>query len=215
MGFRFYRRIPVDKNTGINVSKSGFSASTRGGYGSIGTKGFSIRTGIPGLGFRKSWSGSSKGRGLDMLFIILLSFIFIYVAYNILVLVALIIYNVFGLIFDLIRYLFRTFKYYAFEQEPETPIFKYVDDSKWGVIHFSTAEFPERFKDTPFYLHEIFINNDEKVYAGNMLCTLSFLGTTAPLYSKNNGTLRWCKMPGQQLFNADELAKIKLDEPSV
>lgn len=50
MGFRFHKR--VGRRAGLNFSKSGVSASFRGRWGSVGTRGYSIRTGIPGLFFR-------------------------------------------------------------------------------------------------------------------------------------------------------------------
>ena len=57
MGFRYQRRI--GKGLGLNLSKSGISTSYRTKYGSIGSKGFSLRTGIPGLTFRSRKSGDA------------------------------------------------------------------------------------------------------------------------------------------------------------
>ncbi|MGI9278145.1 MAG: DUF4236 domain-containing protein [Endozoicomonas sp.] len=57
MGFRFQKRLKLGKGLGINVGKKGpSSVSYRGKHGSIGTSGFSIKTGIPGLSFRQSFS---------------------------------------------------------------------------------------------------------------------------------------------------------------
>jgi len=51
----------------LNLSKSGASVSARTRVGSIGTRGFSIRSGIPGLGYRRRWgSGSSVGALLGL-----------------------------------------------------------------------------------------------------------------------------------------------------
>lgn len=61
MGFRFYRRINMGNGFGLNVSKSGVGASLRGKYGAIGSSGFSIRTGIPGLGYRQGWGKRGQG----------------------------------------------------------------------------------------------------------------------------------------------------------
>ncbi len=52
MGFRYQKRVKLGKGAGLNFSKTGVSASYRTKYGSIGPKGFSIRTGIPGLTYR-------------------------------------------------------------------------------------------------------------------------------------------------------------------
>ena len=62
MGFRYYKRVSNSKGWGLNISGSGLSSSYRSKYGSIGSKGFSIRSGIPGLTFRSGW-GSGKNKG--------------------------------------------------------------------------------------------------------------------------------------------------------
>jgi uncharacterized protein YegL len=58
MGWRYYRRVNLGRGLGLNVSKSGISPSFRTRFGSLGAKGFSVRTGIPGLSYR-----SARGRG--------------------------------------------------------------------------------------------------------------------------------------------------------
>jgi hypothetical protein len=60
MGFRFRRRINLGSGWGVNASSSGASVSHRSRHGSISTKGFSLRTGIPGLSYRQSW-GKNAG----------------------------------------------------------------------------------------------------------------------------------------------------------
>ena len=52
MGFKYQKRVNLGKGVGLNVSKSGVTPSIRTQYGSISPKGFSIRTGIPGLSYR-------------------------------------------------------------------------------------------------------------------------------------------------------------------
>ncbi|MEE4001517.1 DUF4236 domain-containing protein [Tenacibaculum sp. FZY0031] len=53
MGFQFYRRIKLGKGFGLNISKSGISPSLRTKIGAVSSKGYSIRTGIKGLQYRK------------------------------------------------------------------------------------------------------------------------------------------------------------------
>ena len=60
MSFRFQKRINLGKGFGLNISKSGIKPSIRTKAGSINTKGYSIRTGISGINYRKSFSKSSK-----------------------------------------------------------------------------------------------------------------------------------------------------------
>lgn len=64
MGFRYQKRVKLGKGVGLNVSKSGVSPSLRTKYGSIGSKGFSIRTGIPGLSYR-------GGKNIDVVGVIM------------------------------------------------------------------------------------------------------------------------------------------------
>ncbi len=70
MGFRFQKQIKLGKGLGLNISKSGISSSFRTKRGTIGSKGFSIRTDIPGLTYRKTFSKSSKGGCTGILILI-------------------------------------------------------------------------------------------------------------------------------------------------
>jgi hypothetical protein len=88
MGIRYSKRVGGNRGWGLNLSGSGISSSYRSKYGSIGAKGFSVRTGIPGLSFRSGWKGGrSKGNGAVILLaigaFIFLAYISIVIAYNI------------------------------------------------------------------------------------------------------------------------------------
>lgn len=54
MGLQWRKRVGVGKGTGINLSKTGVSASKQGKRGSIGTRGGSVRLG-KGLSWRFRW----------------------------------------------------------------------------------------------------------------------------------------------------------------
>lgn len=73
MGFRFSKRINLGKGFGVNISKSGISPSVRTKFGSFGTKGFSVKTGIPGVSYRKT--ANSKGCLLNIVLFVLLSIV--------------------------------------------------------------------------------------------------------------------------------------------
>mgnify|MGYP001593301347 CR=1 FL=1 len=66
MGFHIQRRINLTRGLGFNLSKSGVSGSVRTKAGSIGSKGFSIRSGIPGFYYRGSWGGKKSGVGASI-----------------------------------------------------------------------------------------------------------------------------------------------------
>lgn len=79
MSFRYQRRVNLDKGSHLNFSKSGVSYSKRTKFGSVGSRSFSIKTGIPGLTFRKSWRNSSGGLVFFLVFgALLLSVIVVY-----------------------------------------------------------------------------------------------------------------------------------------
>lgn len=56
MAFRFNKRVKIGKGLGVNLSKSGITPSYRNKRGSLSSKGYSVRTGIPGLTYRKTFS---------------------------------------------------------------------------------------------------------------------------------------------------------------
>jgi hypothetical protein len=66
VNIRYQKRINLGKGAGLNLSKSGASYSQRTKWGSIGSRGFSIRTGIPGLSLRQNW-GKGGGVGLAVM----------------------------------------------------------------------------------------------------------------------------------------------------
>ncbi|MGL2965876.1 DUF4236 domain-containing protein [Flavobacterium sp. XGLA_31] len=72
MGFRFQKRINLGKGIGLNLSKSGVSPSFRTKLGSFSAKGFSLKTGLPGVSYRKS--SNSKGCLILVLLYITLGF---------------------------------------------------------------------------------------------------------------------------------------------
>lgn len=69
MGLRYQKRIGGNKGFGLNLSGSGISSSYRTKYGTVGSKGFSIRSGIPGLSFRSGY-GRGKDKGVTALIIL-------------------------------------------------------------------------------------------------------------------------------------------------
>lgn len=73
MGFRFQRRINLGGGWGLNTSGTSASMSYRSRHGSIGTSGFSLRTGIPGLSYRQGWGKGAGAIALVMLVVAVLA----------------------------------------------------------------------------------------------------------------------------------------------
>jgi hypothetical protein len=85
MGFRIQRRVDLSGGLGLNVSRSGVSPSLRTRWGAIGPRGFSIRTGIPGLTFRGGPLLGKGKKGSDtavLLLVFLLFGVVLLVAWN-------------------------------------------------------------------------------------------------------------------------------------
>ncbi len=61
----------MGKGFGFNISKSGITPSYRSKRGSVSSKGYSVRTGIPGLTYRKTFS-KSKNNGCLVTFLLLM-----------------------------------------------------------------------------------------------------------------------------------------------
>jgi len=64
MGWLFRKRINLFGGLGINLGKRGASLSLQTPFGSISSKGATVRTGIPGLSYR--FSASSKSEAISL-----------------------------------------------------------------------------------------------------------------------------------------------------
>ena len=83
MGLRFNKRINLGKGLGVNVSKSGITPSYRTKRGSLSSKGYSVKTGIPGITYRRTYSKSkNKGCLLILIFFVLISSILTITSYK-------------------------------------------------------------------------------------------------------------------------------------
>ena len=92
MGFRFQRRISLGGGWGLNTGRSGGSLSYRSRQGSIGTKGFSLRTGLPGLSYRQCW-GKNAGAATLVALAFMVALAVVAISIRILVYVAPLVWN--------------------------------------------------------------------------------------------------------------------------
>lgn len=79
MGFWFQRRINLGKGVGVNINNTGVSASYRTRYGSIGSRGFTLKTGIPGLRYR----GGGGKNALPFLLVLGIAIVGVLIVYNV------------------------------------------------------------------------------------------------------------------------------------
>ncbi|MRT17578.1 DUF4236 domain-containing protein [Vitellibacter sp. q18] len=83
MGFRYQKKINLGKGFGLNISKSAVSPSLRTKRGSLSSKGYSIRSGIPGVTYRKTFSTNKNDGCLSVFtFLVFLIFFIIIIKYN-------------------------------------------------------------------------------------------------------------------------------------
>lgn len=86
MSFRFYKRLNLFGGLGFNIGSTRSSLSYRGQGGSISSRGFTLRTGIPGLTYFKSSRSKSYSIvdffvdiiGKSVLFFCILMFLFFF-----------------------------------------------------------------------------------------------------------------------------------------
>ena len=70
MGFRYRKRIKLGKGVGLNISKSGITPSIRTKRGTISSRGYTIKTGVKGVSYRKTFTKSKPMGCLGILFLI-------------------------------------------------------------------------------------------------------------------------------------------------
>jgi len=114
MGFRYQKRVNLGDGVGVNISKSGLSTSYRTKYGSIGSRGFSVRTGIPGLSFRSSFG---KGKGKNDAMVSLIAWLLV----GVVIVGAVVIYNLARLLIWLLIEIYHLGlrKYYQYKLKKE------------------------------------------------------------------------------------------------
>lgn len=129
MGLSYNKRIGNKSGFGVNISTSGISSSYRSKYGTIGSKGFSVRTGIPGLTFRSGWK-SSKNKGSAALILIIIGGIFIFAYFFILVF-----YNVIRFIIWLITQIYNLAisQYYKYKERHSPKLEELPNDIKESI----------------------------------------------------------------------------------
>ncbi len=208
MGLRFSHRVRLGRSTGVNISGSGLSASIRGKYGSFGTRGYSIRTRIPGLSFRQSW-GVGKSKGLEALMLILFVGAAFYIVYNLIVLAAVIVYNVLLFIFAILKGLYRFLKINWVEQK-----FVWDYDNMHGnpehlFVKLTGRESDRDLEQMPLYLDNILVKNGEYLQKGEPACMVGNNGVSVPMHLNESGFITWYKLQGQQLVEGHYIARIE------
>lgn len=140
MGFRFHRRINIGGGLGLNFSNSGVSPSLRTPFGSISTRGLSLRTGIPGLSFRKS--GKKGSNFLETLIAIIslwlliqLFWISLRVAWIVLLFVLSVLMWLALTLYDFIRYIFSKKQQETTPEQALNPVLSAQDAELYAAFN--------------------------------------------------------------------------------
>ncbi|WP_282178442.1 DUF4236 domain-containing protein [Maribacter stanieri] len=202
MGLRYQKRVNLGNGYGLNLSKSGISSSYRSKYGSVGPRGFSIRTGIPGLTFRSSFGKSKKGDGAIVALMILLFIgaviITAVVAWNIALFLKWSTEETYKLIV-------RERRKYKVKKEIELN----KDSDKIKFIDFTLDYFPTEYQKSNSLIEDILVENGTEIKKGDELAIIGFGENQATLTSDENGKITFYKTPGEKLKIGEYIYKIE------
>ncbi|MCM4171857.1 hypothetical protein DHD32_10220 [Arenibacter sp. TNZ] len=202
MGLRYQKRVNLGNGYGLNFGKSGISSSYRTKYGSVGSRGFSIRTGIPGLSFRSSFGKSKKGNGAIVILMILL---FIGAA----IIAAVVLWNVvlflIWLAEETYKFVIRKRRKYKLNNEIKLN----NGSSSVSFINFSQINFPAEYQKSNLLIEDILVKNGSKIKQGDALAIFGFGENQATLTSDENGKITFYKTPGEKLKIGEYIYKIE------
>ena len=199
MGLRYQKKINLGGGTGVNLSRSGASFSYKNKYGSVGTRGFSIRTGIKGLSYR---AVSGKNAGAIILAIMLISFF------------VLIIVNVFRFIGWLFSLPFTKSKHTNIASKLKDDLSLYSTD---GCRHFGTfnkGSISPEYQDKKVVLDDLLVDDNTYVEKGQDIMKLRIGSSPAKLSSQVAGTVTFYKFPETTLVEGDYLFRIDQINPT-
>ena len=207
MSIRYQRRISLGKGLGVNLSKSGMSVSQRTPFGSIGTSGYSIRTGVPGLFFRK-YKPRGRGRGSSSMKEIA---IFIAVVMAIIAISTFIFYVLKAIVLLTIHYSVIIFKWLRQlisnqKAKKDAEALKHRKDVDFVRFDFST--FPEKWKTSKTYFKDRLSKNKQFISKGDEIATVHNGQEEATLLAETEGILTYYQYPDSRLKKGSYLFMI-------
>lgn len=199
MGLRYRNRVNLGNGHGLNVSSSGVSYSKKTSWGSIGSKGFSVRTGIPGLSFYRSWGMRGKnGKNNASYFLLFIFGFFLIVA------VIQLIGWVFRLLYWLIKSGFQNLNQHQLQQEAQSAYKKWGQSPEYTFFKFDDRSLPPGMGHQSVIMEEIFFSDGDKVEEGIDICSVYFdKKQKATIPSLRTGILKWYVRPGDSLGKND------------
>lgn len=201
MSLRIQRRISLGSGLGLNVSKSGLSLSQRTPFGSIGTTGYSVRTGIPGVFFRKYRGRSRNNNTFWIIMLVLLAAGLFYLLFNVLKVV--ILYSLHGLAWTY-KSLRQSYKNRLLKKQ----LLEYGEDESVDFVKFDTELLPDALKNKKLVFGKPFVKSGKFVSPELPLVTINSEDDCVILYAERPGVVTFFKYQGVQVHNGDYLYKI-------
>jgi len=202
MTIRIQRRISLGSGLGINVSKSGFSVSQRTPFGSFGSTGYSIRSGIPGVFYRKySGRGRKKGDTMTILFILMLLAGLVYVLFLVLKIIVLFLFNAIVWALKLVAQQFKN-------RQLKFNLSQQANDHQIDFVRLDTDQLPDAIKSKRIEMGKPYVSNGMTVSAGTPITTINAPGDFVVLYAESEGVITFYKVGGLRVKNGDYLYSI-------
>lgn len=202
MGLRYHKRVNIGNGYGLNLSQCGISSSYRSKYGSVWPRGFSIRTGIPGLTFRSSFGKSKKGDGAIISIIVLLLI-------GAAILTALLVWNIALFLKwsteEIHKLLVRKQKEYKIKKEIELN----KNSNKIKYFAFTQDYFTIENQITESSIEALLTENGTEIKKGDELAIIGIGQNQATLTSDENGKITFYKTPGEKLKVREYIYKLE------
>ncbi len=201
MSVRIQRRISLGSGLGLNVSKSGLSLSQRTPFGSIGTTGYSVRTGIPGVFFRKYRGRRRNDNTFWIIMLVLLAaglFYLLFLAAKVFILYSL----------HFIAWIYKSLRQAYKNRMLKKQLRDFGEDDAMDFVKFDTDLLPDSMKYKKLVFGKPFVKSGQFVSPELPLVTINSEDDCVVLYAERPGIVTFFKYQGVKVNNGDYLYKI-------
>ncbi len=196
MPLNYRKRVSLGNGVGLNVSQSGVSTSLRTRQGSIGSRGFSIRTGIPGLSFRGTLG---RAKGNEAVFILMA-----FLVLGTVVIIGLLIWNLIRFSAWLLRVAYDRMRRKTVATEAlDAPLGRIRNEPKEFV--FGEESIPPSMRSMPITLKTLLVREGDYIEIGESVAEIEVAGITGSLPSTASGTISFYKSVGDRINLGDKI----------
>jgi hypothetical protein len=208
MPVQFNKRVNLGNGLGVNISKSGFSSSYRTKYGTFGSRGFSIKTGIPGVTFRHRFSKSKKLEDA-LLGLVILLFVGAFI------LVGVLIWNLLRMIWYGLVSISYSIEKVIRDLKIKREVKKNENNDSTVYLEYNKNFIPDELKRKKAYLKDVFTENNSFISKGSPLLSISIGNQYAEFSSDFEGKITFYRYPGERIKFGDIIYKIDTEKKEV